>query len=647
MLSLIRRLIHSKVGLVVTFGLLALIALAFAATDITGMQSGTSAGGGSVATVGKAQIGEAELRDRAQNVLQGYRQQQPGFDMVQFVAQGGLEGTLGQLIEDLALDQFGRDQGMVVSKRAVDGEIASIPALQGPDGKFSQTIYQQLLRDRKLTDAQVRQDITRDIIKRQLILPTLPAAQVPTQLALPYASLLLERRQGQVGFIPTRAMPAGAAPGEAELAAWYKRNIARYTIPERRSIRYAMVTGDQIKAQTVPSEAEIAQAYKSQAATYAATEKRTIVQVILADQASANALAAKVKAGASIEAAARAVGLEPITLPLVQKAAYATQSTPAIADAVFAASQGAVVGPLRGALGFTVVRVDAIQKVAARALDQVRGEVSAAVTREKANAVLARIHDALDDGIADRSTFAELVSDQKLTANVTPALLADGRDPNDATRKAAPDFMPIVAAAFAAESGDSPQLVPVGTDGGFALVALDRVVAPAAPPIAQIRPVLARDFTLDRSRRAARAVAAAIVAKAGKGGAFPALYAASGVKTPPLQPLDASRAMLSANPRGAPPPLMLMFSMSQGTSKLLEAPNNEGWFVIHLDRIERGNAAGKPQVVEAMRADLGKVVGREYAQQFGGAVQKQLGVKKNDKSIAAVKATLTGAGAAQ
>jgi peptidyl-prolyl cis-trans isomerase D len=647
MLSLIRRLTHSKVGLVVTFGLLALIALAFAATDITGMQSGATAGGGSVATVGKAKIGEGELRDRAQNVLEGYRQQQPGIDMGQFIAQGGLEGTLNQLIEDLALDQFGRDQGMVVSKRAVDGEIASIPALQGPDGKFSQTIYQQLLRDRKLTDVQIRQDIARDIIKQQLILPTLPAAQVPLQLALPYASLLLEKRQGQVGFIPTRAMPVGAAPTEAELATWYKRNLAHYTIPERRTIRYAMVTGDQIKAQTVPSEAEIAQAYKSQAATYAATEKRSIVQVILADQASANALAAKVKAGTSIEAAARAAGLEPITLPLVQKAAYAAQSTPAIADAVFAAPQGGVVGPLRGTLGFTVVRVDAIQKVAARSLDEVRGEVSAAVSREKANTVLARIHDALDDGIANRSTFAELVSDQKLTASATPALLADGRDPNDATRKAAPDFMPIIAAAFAAESGDSPQLVTIGTDGGFALVALDRVVPPAAPPIAAIRPVLARDFTLDRSRRAARAIAAGIVAKANKGGAFPALYAASGVKVPPIQPLNASRAQLSTNPRGAPPPLVLMFSMSQGTSKLLEAPNNEGWFVLHLDRIERGNAVGKPQVIDAMRADLGKVVGREYAQQFSVAVQKHVGVKKNDKSIAAVRAALTGAGAAQ
>src|SRR3546814_5573400 len=94
---------------------------------------------------------------------------------------------------------------MRVSKRLVDGQIASIPALQGPDGKFSPEIYKSVLAQQRLTDAALRADMTREIFARQLIVPTVGASQIPMQVALPYAALLLEKRQGHVGFVPATA----------------------------------------------------------------------------------------------------------------------------------------------------------------------------------------------------------------------------------------------------------------------------------------------------------------------------------------------------------------------------------------------------------------------------------------------------------
>ena len=643
MLSVIRRIVHSKIGVVVTLAFLVLIRLPLAPGAITGMSPSTAPlGGDSVATIGKAKLSATELRARAQDQLEGYRQEQPNLDMARFIAGGGLEATMNELISSFALEQFGREAGIVVSKKAVDGQIASIPALQGTDGTFSQLLYDRLLQERRLTDAQVRTDIIRQTIARQLILPTLGASQVPVQLALPYASLSLERREGQIGFIPTSAVPQGPAPSDAEIAAWYKRHNAQYAIPERRIIRYAVVTADQVKAQTTPSEAELQQAYKSQAASYAPTEKRGFVQVIVADQAAAAALAARVKAGTPLDAAARAAGFEPTTLTAMTKAAYTGQSSSAAADAVFGAAKGAIVGPVRGAIGYTVARVDTIEQVAGKSFAQARAELLAAVTKDKINQVLSRVHDAIDDSIAKRATFDEIIADQKLTPQTTPALLGDGRVPDNPSIKAAPDFAPVVAAAFAAEPGDSPQLVQMDPQGGFALVALGRVVPPTTPPLAQLRPVISRDILLDRSRRAARAAAADIVAKASKGGSFASLYAATGFKVPPIQPLKAGRAQIDANPRAAPPPLVLLFSMSQGSTKLLEAPNNGGWYVIHLAAIQRGSAAGQKTIIDYIRAKMGRDIGREYAEQFARAVQDKVGVRKDEKRLAALKAELTG-----
>ncbi len=647
MLAFFRRLTHSRVGVIITFLVLGVIALAFAAGDVTGLSSmtgGAGITGGDVAKVGKAEVTANQLKTQAQTEMEGFRQQQPTLDMATFVNQGGFDGTLDRIISSMALEQFGRAQGMIVSKRAVDGQIASIPSLQGPTGKFDENLYRQVLAQRKLTDAQVRSDIERDTFAQQLTIPSTGATQVGSQLALPYASLLLEKRTGTIGFIPAAIVPAGPAPSDADLANFYKRNIARYTVPERRIVRYAIVTPEQVKAQAVPTDAEIAKTYQQDRARYAATEKRTITQVVVADQAGATALAAKVKAGTSIADAARAAGLEASTQTDVEKAAYAGTTSAQVADAVFAATSGAVIGPVRTQLGWTVAKLDKVENVAGRSLDQVRGEIAAALGIQKSAEALSAIHDKIDDSLSNNATFDEVIADQKLQPVTTPALVASGANPDDAANQPNPAIAPLVAAAFQAADGDGPQLVQVGTDGGFAVVALGRIVPAAPRPLAQVRAAVLRDVTADRSRQAARRVANDVLARINKGMPVQQSLAQIKLPIPPARPLTASRAQIAADPRGAPPALALMFSMAPNTAKTLAAPDDSGWFIIKLDSIASGNAAGNDAAIKAARANIGRSVGREYVEQFAKAVRADVGVKTNATSLARVRADLLGQG---
>lgn len=645
MLSFFRRIINSKAGVIVTFIVLGVIALAFAAGDITGLGGGTtSLSGNNVATVGGEKIGAAELRSRVQTELQAARQQQPTVTMEQLLDQGGLQATLDRTINGLALERFGYDQGMIVSKRSIDGVIASIPGLRGPNGQFDPVNYQRLLAEQKLTDAQVRTDIARDIIAQQLMLPTQGATQVPMKVALPYASLMLEKRSGQIAFVPAKAVDTGAAPTDAELQAFYRRNLARYTVPERRVVRYAIVTPDQVKARSQPTDAEIAAAYNQQKPRFAAAEKRTISQVVVADQAGANALAAKVEGGASLADAARAAGLEPAVQTGVTKAAYAAASSPQIADAAFAAPRGGVIGPVRGPLGWVVAKVDSVEQVAGKTLEQARPELVAELSKQKLQQALADVHDKLDDALAKNATFDEAVADQSLTAQITPALLASGINPDAPT--AAPDaaLTPIVGAAFQMAEGDPAQLVPIGQDGAFAIVAIGRVVPAAPRPLAQVRDRVVADITADRARAAARKLASDILAKVNKGTPLAQAIAGAGRPLPPVQPAAATRAQLAAAQGNVQAPLALMFSMAQGNAKLLEAPNNAGWLIVKLNTIVPGNAAKVPEAIAGARGSIARLVGREYAEQFARAVRNTVGVKTDAAALARVRADLTGNG---
>lgn len=642
MLGFFRRLTKSKIGGIVAILFLAVIAFAFAAGDVTGL-GGSATGMSSkvVAEVGNDDVPEAELVNRVKQSLAQIQQEQPTADMAGLIAANGVERLLDQIVTIRAYESFGKDQGMVVSKRAVDGELATL--FRGPDGKFSQMAYDGVLQANKVTDAQVRADIARQRMVMQLTAPANGGAVVGTQLALPYASLLLERRQGAIGFIPASSVAAGPPPTDTELATFYRANAARYTVPERRVIRYAVVSPEMIKAQATPTDADIAAAYRAAGTRFAASQKRSAESVIVLDRAGADALAAKVKGGASVAAAAREAGLEARSFTSVEKAALAGQTSQAVADAIFAAPANGVIGPVRGSGGFVIAKVTAIQQVAAKTLEQARAELLPEVAKAKQQAALTGINDAIDRAAGEGATFDEIVRDQKLTPQKTAALMQNGLDPLNLKAGATASLGPIVQAGFASETGDSPQIVPIGQDGSFALVALDSVVAAAPRPLTEIREDVVKAMQARRALQAARKVADQVAAKAAKGTPLATAFAETGLKTPAVKSVNEPRAALAAaGPQGAEPALALMFAMTPKTAKVLAAPQGAGWLVIKLDTIQAGDARNAPQTVTAARDDMVRFAGRELVDQFARAIRQDVGVKTNPSGIARAKAELSG-----
>lgn len=645
MLSFLRGIIHSKVGMIVTFGVLIVIALAFAAGDVTGLASSSGILGHPLASVDGEKVTADDIRRRAQDELRNARQQQPDLDMAGFVRAGGVEGLITRTLTGLALETFGEEQGMRVSRALIGSELKAIPAFAGATGQFDQQAYLRLIAQRGMTDAQVQREIARETMAQFLMVPTVGATQVPQQLALRYASLLLERRAGQAVLIP--ALPAGPAPTDAQVQDWYKRNIARYTTPERRVIRYALVTPQQVAAQTAPTAAEIQQAYTADKAKYAPKPLRDVTLVTVLDQKAAQALAGKVKAGTPLAAAARSAGLEARTVTGTEQSALATQTAPAVAAALFAAPQGAVVGPLRGAIGFVVARVEKVTQDPGKTLDQARPEIVAALTKQKSADAIGKIRDAIEDSLADNANINEVARDQKLTVLATPAVLSSGVNPDQPQAQADAALTPIVAAGFAAEDGDTPTTVPLGEDGGFAVAALDRIV-PATPiPLARARAQVMADLTAERARLAARAAADAIVAKVNAGTPLPAAVAQTGVKAPPVERVEATRAQITANQGQVNPVLAMMFGMKQRTARAIQAPDGRGWLVLHVDTIVPGDASKQPSAIQATRVDLGRAIGAEYAQQFANAVAAAQGAKRFPDAIATLKKDLLGGDAGQ
>jgi peptidyl-prolyl cis-trans isomerase D len=641
MLSVFRRFIHSKFGALFAILFLGVIAAAFVLGDLTNGQFGNAIGGGGTAAKAKGHtLTQAELQDRVQRVFENARRSNPGLQIADFFAQGGGTQVYDQLVASLTLKALADDQGVHISKRLVDAQIAQIPAFQDAAGNFSQDAFRQLLIRERLTEQSLRDDISREILQRQLLGPVGLGVKLSDSMVTPYASLLLEGRQGTVAAIPAVAFLDNKEPTDAQLNDFYKKNAARYTIPEQRRIRYAVIDASRFAQAAQPSEAEISAYYSQNKAAYAAKQSRSIEQLVLPTQAAAKAIETQVKGGKTLAAAAQGAGLAVSTQADQSREALTTSAGKAVADAVYAAKQGDLTAPIRGPLGWLLVRVTAINETPARPIAAVRGEIVETLRAQKEKQLLTDFTGKLEDQVADGGAFDEVVKDNGLKLETSPLLLATGKQVEDSAYTAPADIQPLLAPAFAMSADDDAQLVPITADKRYALIAPGDVVAAAPPPIAKVKDLVSAQYKLNQGNEKAKALAEQIQAKVATGTKLADAIAQAGVKLPAPQTLGGRRADIMRGQQRPPAEVAILFSMAAESVKTLPIGQDRGYFVVQLNKIDRGDAKGEPELLKQVSTQLSEVVGQEYGEQFERAAEKQLGVRRNAGAVAAVRSAL-------
>jgi peptidyl-prolyl cis-trans isomerase D len=648
MLDSFRNFTKSVFGKIVVFLILGIIAVAFAAGDVTGLRGNAGAQSATLATVGDYKITEAEVAKRLQLLLQDANARGSAMTMEELLQRGGFEYVMNELTAVHAIEQFSKDSGMLVDRTMIDSAIANDPRFQGIDGKFSQAAFDGQLSRTNKSVRDWREDITTETYIRWLLPDPRLRTPIPDGIVAPYATLLLERRTGFATLIRPQDMDAGPEPDDKALTAFYTRNKTRYQVPQRRVIRYAIVKGDQFKAQSAATDQEIAQAFANSGTKYAATEKRTVRQIILPDQATANAVATELKGGKSVADVAKARQVEPSNFEEVEKAKLATDSSPAVADAAFGLAQAGVAGPIQTPFGWAVVKVEKIDKIAAKTVDQVRGELAEEVSARKTAMAVAAQRQTLEDAIGNSGTFDEVVAKGKLTAQRTPALIANGTDPDNPLKgDAKPDetIAMIAAAGFQIEpDAQEPLVIPVDKEGGFAIVALERIVPAAPRPLESIRPQVLADYRLDQQMIKARKAAQDLRAEINKGTPMPAAIAKLGIRALPPKAFNFVRGDLKPNDA---PQVRMAFSMAAKTAKLIEGPDRSGYFVVYVDTITETDGKSNAAAMERARTEFLPATRQEMAEQFVEGVKRHVVVKRNEANIAAMRARLVRGGGQQ
>ena len=643
MLASFRRLSKSTVGTSIMVIILLLILVGFAMGDIQSVirGGGFGASADTMASVGSERVSDREMSRAMERRLSQVRQENPDADYAAIA--GDFDQLLSALIDAKALEAFAAKNGFVISKRLIDGQIATLPGTKGLNGQFSEQAYAQFLAQQRMTDEEVRMIIRNGLLQQLLIAPAAVNARAPVGMATPYASVLLEGREGEVALVPIAAFKAGLNPTQADLDRFYAANKQRYVIPEQRVLRIAKIGPEQVQ-NVQATEKEIADDYNKSQALYGPKETRIISQAVVPDQATAQGIANRARGGQAFAAAAAPAGLSAADISVGPQTREQLDELAGqkVAAAAFSAQDGAIVGPIQSDIGWHVVKIDGIKREGGKSLDSVRSEIKAKLeTAKRKGAVeelVTNVQNALDDG----SSFSEAAATSKLAVIETSPITADGNSRSDPSYKLPPELAPVLKSGFELAENDEPVIDTLPNDAGYVMVAPARIIAAAPAPLASIRDKVAQDWINDQASQRARQLADAISAKAAKSSVA---EAAKGASVPvKVEPGKARRIQLAQFRGQVPPPLAVMFSLTQGKIRTVGGSQGEGFYVVKLNKIIPGNAVAQPGLVASTQNQMQETVTQEYGQQFMNAMREAVGVKRNEKAIAETKARIAGGG---
>lgn len=640
MIQIFRNFFQSKLGIGVTLAFLGLIAVAFATSDVanTGMFGGV-AGGDRVAVVGDERIDAIDLSTRASDALNGVRQQDPTITMEAFIAQDGLKDTLDNLISRAAIAQLAQRFGLRAGSRLIDSEIVQMANMRTIEGEFDTEAFRTVLRQQGISEDMFREDLAMGLFGRQMVGPLEMLPRVPQSVAQRYAEVRRETRSGFAAELRASAFAPSGQPTDAQLQAYYQANGENYRRPERRVIRYALFGEEAFGAVVAPTQAQIAERYERDRALYEARETRSFTQLIAPTQAAAQAIVDEVRGGTSLDASARSKGLGTTAVAATTRDEFAAQTSAAVATSAFAATDGGVSNPVQGGLGWYVLRVDSVERSAARPLAQVSAAIATELATELRRAAMNDATARIEDEFANGRSLAEVA--QELGVDLTSTRPLTGAGQVYGTRdSASQELGPVLSVAFEMEEGE-PQLAEAVPGESFIIYEVSDISRSSIAPLAEIRELVVAAWRRDEGMRLAGEAANRVLARVEGGSTLAAAVAAERVALPAPQGLRLARQDVERSGQ-ITRPVALFFSMAKGTSKRLETPESAAWYIVQVTDISAPDLAANDPLVATTAAQLMPLLPREYTEQFVSAARAEVTVEINDTAVAAVAAQLTG-----
>ena len=509
--------LRSSVSGIFGIGLIILLVVAFAVWGIA--DSFTTLSNNVIARVGNNTIERIEYRLRFTQQLQALsRELEQPISLEQARALGVDTQVLRTMIGMAALNNATSDMGLAIGDDAVARSIILDPAFSGPNGKFDETVFRNVLSRNGLNEKLFTKD-QRDFATRKQLLEALSDnAVVPAALVDRLYDYVLEKRVVKYIIVNESAVGEIGAPSEEELIEFYEQSQLRFAEPERRSATILSIEPERFAESIKVSEEDIQTEYDFRAREYQIPEKREIDQLVLADSESIEIARDMIQNGKSFVEIVNATGqnLDNTDLGLVTKNEIIAIE---LADAAFALNAGEMSGILEGPLGSVIMRTRSITPSETIQLSDVRNEIEEWLIESRASEELVVFSERIFDEIAAGERYEDIAQRFDLSVVTIDKLDRNGTLKNDPTRSISSTYPGLVEDIFAAEIGEELQMYET-ENGGVYWARLDAIDETRNRPLEEVRDDAIEQWTKLEGKKLLEAMAIHLAERGNMTGSF-------------------------------------------------------------------------------------------------------------------------------
>jgi peptidyl-prolyl cis-trans isomerase D len=446
--------------------------------------------------------------------------------------------VLSSLVDETLMLQQAARLHLTATPQEVRKHILEMPAFS-PAGKFiGPDLYARYVTGSLgyASPADFEETIGREVTRQKMESALQNSIVISTSAAEQEYRRLSENAKIRYILFPTNRLIASVSVTPADVDAYYKNNMTRYSHGEQRDVKYLVADLARIRALVNPTEADLRKRYDASREDFKTGDEvhaqhilikldatATPAQDVVA-RAKAAGLVARLRAGADFAALATANSDDPGSATRGGDLGFFSrdQMVKEFADAAFSLGVGQISDPVKSSYGYHIIKVlekrQAGYKPFEEVKDQIRSQIVDQQSKDQAREEITRIRTQIDQKKPkDAAEFATLAN-AKVTSNDTlwfaKADSIPGLGPNPA----------ITTWAFSANQNDVGP--GIGTQRGPIIPYLLATRPAGVSLLAEIRDRVEQDARVARAREAAQQA----LTKEMSAGSLDAIAAKTGLK---------------------------------------------------------------------------------------------------------------------
>lgn len=412
---------------------------------------------------------------------------------------GLIDQILASEVDNNLMQRSARDLGLIPSEQTVLKQISLLVEPYVSETMDKKAALSAILRNQGVSEkdfvSMIRAQMSNTLLQNAV---QIGGESGPSPEALDLYEYKNEKRTLNAVLLPHSDIKDVAEPTDDILLPFYQAGQERYAVPETRVFSIAFLSRDNLKEDVTVTEEELRETYERDIAGFSLPERRVIEQAVIETEAIATAVAAKVGKGQSLKDAVKEeTGDEKLWLgeEKYEKAGLPEE----LAAAAFDAEKGALAGPVKSPLGWHVLVIKDVLPPSTRPFEEVKADLEKEIAALHAADAMMALANSVDDNLASGMTLEEVTEQMGLTVKKFGPIRQDGSTPDDKDGVAdlGKDSAYAVETAFDLSEGEISSVVEL-SDGRYAAIRADTVNEKSYRPFEEVKAELSKIWIQDQ-----------------------------------------------------------------------------------------------------------------------------------------------------